>query len=417
MGAIIRFRKENFALLLFLILAGNSLAGGFQVNVQGSKQNMMGHAGSALSLDASSVFFNPGALSFLKENYCFLAGADVIIPRVGYQEMTPGFYTAFNTNKYTNPILFYASARLKPESKITFGFGVNNPFGSSLVWEDAWAGQFVIREISLKTFCFQPTASYKISDQLSFGASFNYYSGELILRRGIPVSDSTGKSGEARLEGKAGGIGFNAGIIYKPFEKLTVGIDYRSQTTVNLKKGTAEFDVPSALSDSFPNTTFTSKIKLPQVATLGIAYSFTEKFTLVFDANYTGWQSYDTLKFDYAFNSESLEDTRIAKNYKGVFAFRMGGQFKIAERITARAGAFYDITPVKDGFLSPDGPDADRVGGSLGISIQPVKRFSADLGCMYLETLERTGGSEEAGFWGTYKTIAVIPTLALQYSF
>jgi len=416
MAKLISTVKAYFTLLLFVILAGDSLAGGFQVSLQGSKQNMMGHAGSALSLDAASIFFNPGALAFLKDRFCVNAGVNLVIPRVGYQENSPGFYTAGNTNKFSNPILFYASFRLKPESKWTIGFGVNNPFGSTLVYDDNWAGQFVIREISLKTFCWQPSVTYKINDKLGIGASFNYYSGELILRKGIPVSDSTGTFGEARLEGKAGGIGFNAGLVYKPTEKLTIGIDYRSQATVKLKKGKAEFSVPSALADSFPETTFTSQIKLPQVITLGLAYAFSEKLTLALDVNYTGWQSYDTLKFDYAFNSESLEDTKITKNYKGVFAFRLGAQYKFAEIITARAGAFFDMTPVQDGFLTPDGPDADRIGGSAGVSLQ-IKRFGIDLSFMYLETIKRTGGSNEEGFYGTYKTKAAIPGLGLQYSF
>ncbi len=413
----IKVGKIFFALFSFVVLGGSALAGGFQINLQGSKQNMMGHAGSALSLDASSVFFNPGALAFLKDSFCFNAGVNLIFPRVGYQESNPGFYTAGNINKYSNPIVFYSSFKIKPFTKWTFGFGVNNPFGSSLVWEDNWAGQFVIREISLKTFCFQPAATFKLSEKIALGGAFNYYSGELILRKGIPVSDSTGKFGEARLDGKANGFGFNAGLVYKPFEKLTLGIDYRSQSTVKLKKGNAEFSVPSALADSFPKTSFTSQLALPQVTTLGLAFSFSEKFTLVIDVNYTGWKSYDTLKFDYAFNSESLKDTKITKNYKNVFAYRLGGQYKLAEPIVIRAGGFFDMSPVQDGFLTPDGPDANRVGVTLGMSFQPVKKFSIDFSCMYLETIKRMGGSYEAGFWGTYKTIAVIPSLVFQYSF
>lgn len=408
--------KRSCIVLFLLASCSNLFAGGFQVSLQGSKQNMMSDAGSALSLDASSIFFNPGALAFMKDRFSVNAGVSLVFPNVGYQD-TQGFYTAGNTNKFSNPIFFYASYRLKPESKWTISFGVNNPFGSTLIYDDNWAGQFVIREISLKTFCWQPTVTYKISEKLAIGASFNYYSGELILRKGIPVSDSTGTFGEAKLEGKAGGIGFNVGLVYKPTDKLSIALDYRSQSTLKLKNGTAEFTVPSALADSFPKTKFTSQLKLPQVVTLGLAYAFTEKFTLALDVNYTGWQCYDTLKFDYAFNSESLEDTKITKNYKGAFAFRLGGQYKFGEVITARAGAFFDMTPVQNGFLTPDGPDANRVGGSVGLSLQPMKRFGIDLSFMYLETIKRTGGSYESGFWGTYKTKAAIPTLGLQYSF
>ena len=41
---------------------------GFQVNLQGQKQIGMAGAGSALALDEASIFFNPGAVSFLEKN-------------------------------------------------------------------------------------------------------------------------------------------------------------------------------------------------------------------------------------------------------------------------------------------------------------------------------------------------------------
>jgi len=43
-------------------------AQGFQVNLQGQKQQAMGGAGVATNLDAASVFYNPGSISHLEGN-------------------------------------------------------------------------------------------------------------------------------------------------------------------------------------------------------------------------------------------------------------------------------------------------------------------------------------------------------------
>ena len=43
-------------------------AQGFQVNLQGQKQQAMGGAGVATNLDAASVFYNPGSVSHLESN-------------------------------------------------------------------------------------------------------------------------------------------------------------------------------------------------------------------------------------------------------------------------------------------------------------------------------------------------------------
>src|SRR5665213_1003417 len=57
-------------LITFSILCLPALlnAQGFQVNLQGQAQQGMASAGTAFIQDASAVFFNPGGMSFLKEN-------------------------------------------------------------------------------------------------------------------------------------------------------------------------------------------------------------------------------------------------------------------------------------------------------------------------------------------------------------
>ncbi len=40
----------------------------FQVNLQGQKQIGMVSAGTGVAMDEAAVFFNPGAVSFLKQN-------------------------------------------------------------------------------------------------------------------------------------------------------------------------------------------------------------------------------------------------------------------------------------------------------------------------------------------------------------
>ena len=40
----------------------------YQVNLQGQKQIGMAGAGTGVALDEAAVFFNPGAVSFLKHN-------------------------------------------------------------------------------------------------------------------------------------------------------------------------------------------------------------------------------------------------------------------------------------------------------------------------------------------------------------
>ncbi|MGZ3812342.1 MAG: long-chain fatty acid transporter, partial [Mucilaginibacter sp.] len=58
--------------LLLLALALSpvlAIAQGFQVNLEGQKQIGMGHTGTGILQDGASVFFNPGAVAMLPQNY------------------------------------------------------------------------------------------------------------------------------------------------------------------------------------------------------------------------------------------------------------------------------------------------------------------------------------------------------------
>lgn len=403
------------------VLAVSSLqvfAGGFQANVQGIKQNGMGYTGVGLSQDASSLFINPGALSFLKHRHNIVAGANLVFPKISYQESDPGFYVARNKTTFGTPLLLYWSSQFGKDSSWTVGLGVNNPFGNGIEYEDDWKGQFVIRHIELRTFSFQPTVNYKISEKVGVGAGFSFYYGDLLLRRGVPVADTgTLQYGEGELTGGGIGFGANIGVLYNINSKFSLGFDFRTPVKVKVDEGDAEFIVPPSISDSFPKTTFSSEITLPLCANLGFGYHINEKWTLALDINYTGWFSYDTLRFDYAFNSEQLEDTELPREYNGSFTFRAGAQYDVAKKFALRGGAYFDMTPVQDGFVSPESPDANRIGLTAGLSYMPSEKVGIDASFIYVRSLSRTDGSDEAGFYGTYTIAVYIPSIGVHLAF
>jgi len=212
------------SITLLVILPGSLFAGGFQVNLQGQKQTGMGHAGTGLILGASSAFFNPGAFSFVDSNHIYLGGS-FIVPRTIYLEPYPGTYTAQPVRSVGTPFTFYSSFRLKPTNKWNFGLAVYTPFGSGIKYEDDWKGQFILREMSLKTIFIQPTFGYQVNDKLGIGIGYIYGFGDLLLRKAPPIADMNNDYGEGKLTGKASGHGFNTGIYYKATDKQITVLD------------------------------------------------------------------------------------------------------------------------------------------------------------------------------------------------
>jgi long-chain fatty acid transport protein len=236
------------------------------------------------------------------------------------------------------------------------------------------------------------------------------------LQKNIPVVDSEGNEGLAELSGKAKGFGYNAGIYIDATDKLSFGLTYRSRVNMAVSDGTATFTVPSSLDANFPDGTFSSSLPLPQVLTVGVAYKFNDKLTMALDINGVGWEAYDTLGFDYASNTASLVDTRSARMYKNTLAFRVGGQYKINEMLTARLGLAYGMTPVQDGYVTPETPDANRINYTGGISAKFGKHFNVDASVLYTH-LERTDTNLETNLSGHFTTNVVAPGLSISYLF
>jgi long-chain fatty acid transport protein len=283
-------------------------------------------------------------------------------------------------------------------------------------WQDNWTGRFTITKLQLLAIYIQPTVSYKLTKKIGIGAGFIFATGKVNLQKDIPVIDVNGNYGHAELEGKANGYGYNLGIYYNPIPKFFIGLTYRSQVNMNVKNGEAKFTVPSSLSVNFPDGKFTSSLPLPSVTILGFAYKLTSKTTLALDINYTGWKAYDTLAFDYENNTTSLIDTKSARNYKNTFAFRFGGDYKISEQLIARLGIAFALSPVPDGYVTPETPDANRINYTAGLGYNFKKHFTINASFLFT-TFKREGTNIETNLSGTYKTNVVIPGLSIIYKF
>ena len=391
-------------------------AQGFQVNLQGQAQQAMGGAGTALMQDGSAVFFNPGGMSFLNEN-SILAGATATIANATFLDADNNS-SAKTVSPVSTPFAAYGVYGTKDGKlkNFKFGMGAYTPFGSIVTWEPGWTGRFALTSLKLLAIFYQPTVSYKICEKLGVGAGFVLANGNVELKEDINVIDANGNYGSADLKGAATGYGYNAGIYYKPCPKFSVGLTYRSQVNMKVSNGTATLTVPTSLATNIPSGPFSSSLSLPSVLTLGFSDSLTSKLILALDINYIGWKCYDTLAFDYKNNTPQFQDTKLPRDYKNTFAFRLGGQYQVTDKFIARAGLSVELTPIESGYVTPELPDANRLNFTLGAGYKINKHFVIDASYTY-EHFSRTDNNTALQLNGTYKTYLSAPGLSLIYKF
>lgn len=386
---------------------------GFQVNLQGQKQIAMGNTGTALVQDGAAVLFNPGAMAMLPENYV-QGGMSPLLFKSAFNPS--GSNQVYNV-KNTIATPFEAYGVWGPKNgRWKAGLGVYTPFGGLVDWGNTWQGRYVLEKLDLKAIYFQPTISVKLSNNLSIGAGVVYNLGIVNLTRAIPVSDSSGQDGQAQLKGTGHGWGYNAGIYYRPSKKISLGLSYRSGVKTTITGGDAIFTVPPSLKTSFPpGNTFSSSIPLPSITAIGIGFYPTTKLTLALDVSYTHWSSYQSLDFDYAINTPSLQDTHSPRNYKDAGGVKVGGEYKLKKKLALRAGGGYTLTPVKDGYVTPEAPDANRYYLTAGIGYLPCKHISIDASFLYENIASRTQTNLESNLSGTFKTNVYAPGLSIAY--
>ncbi len=415
-------------------------AQGYQVALQGAKQTGMAHIGVATKLDASSAFFNPGAMALLEKN-SISAGVSLISAKSSFVDAATG--QKFETNNpMGTPFYLYAAWGPKGEglaSRFKFGLSINTPFGSSVDWGKEWIGRPALTSIKLQAIFIQPTIGFKITENLGIGAGLTYMTGAVNLQRTsvLPFPAISTASGE--LDGAANGLGFNAGIYYSPIKQISLGVNFRSQIDMKISGGTLKFsNVPDAFTQGSPlsnsigrylpnSATFDAALPAPQIVSFGVTVYPSEKLTLAVEMNYSGWSAYDSLRFAYTqapnvVNGATLTSLLAPKsasprNYSDNLVFRFGGQYKVSTALDVRLGYAYAITPVPAGSLTPETPDSDRHNFFLGGSYKIGEKFSIDAALQFVDVVERKDTNKETKLSGTYKTNATVGSFGVSYSF
>jgi len=404
--------KKHFLAAALLFSAVTSFGSGYLINLEGLRQVAMGGTGSAWPWDVSTIYYNPGGLARLKGIQAY-ASIATIMPGTAFGN---SMGSAQSKSQTFTPFNVYIGGPIQEGSKFALGLGIYTPAGTGLDWGNDWEGRYIIENIELKAIFFQPTISYRVNDFLSVGAGFIYATGTLDITNALPVAGFNDTDGQGHLHGSANGIGFNAGVHMKVNDNFQIGVTYRSQVNMSVTGGNATFTVPTSLETSFPNTHFDSQLPIPQVATVGVGYR-TGNLTLQLDVNYTGWNSYDSLRINFSEHTSALQDEHEPRHYRNTVTPRIGANYKINKIVSVMAGAAYDPTPVVNGYVSPDLPDADRIVLTCGVAVKPLPRITILAAFEGTDALSRNATYNYANFNGTYKTEAATTGLGVYYNF
>lgn len=423
-------KKFTVTILGTLLSASLVFGSGFSIYEQGAKATALGGAFIAQANDASAMFYNPAGIINLKGTN-IETGVAIIMPQASFTgpgKDDPNLYTAAK-NLVFPPVHFYATHQIN--ENLSFGFSFYTLFGLGSEWPGDWAGRTLAINSHVQTFALNPVMAFRLADNLSIAVGMTYMIGSVVLEKSIYTGYETDTYVESKLDAKGDGIGVNLGIQYKPVERLTLGAIYRDNIMLDFEDGDATFKIPQlqnqaiyqTLQNYFPDTKGSSKLELPDMFGVGVAFDFTDKITAEFDYMSLGWSSYDilTVKFDdpVAGNTETVSH----KNYVDSYSLRFGLEYRYTDQLAFRVGYLRDNHAVPDEDLEPSLPEGDRDLYSVGIGYK-MGNMTFDGFYMLLTQDDRniqTSALEVSGqpfsFNGKYEAIGHLFGLTLGYSF
>ena len=427
-------------IVLSVLVVGIALGGGYQLNEQGARAVGMGGAFVARASDPSAIYFNPAGLAFQK-GMNILVGANLILPSTKFTGPTPSTTETSTNSQVFTPVNFYGIDQISDD--IVVGLGIFNPFGLGTDWPDTWPGREIAVKSNAQTWYFNPSASYKINNQLSVGIGVSYIIGKVTIGYKVPTYGTvisvggpylapvpaTATEGSVNLDASATGFGFNFGAIYKPIDKLSIGLSFRSETKLDFS-GTATFSDMKALAPYFPGGDGKTTLPMPMDIYVGVSYEMTEALTVEGDVQYVGWSDYKELDvtipngplFPFpppplSYGSIPLQKAGapLVKNWNDGYLFRVGAEHKCCDQFTCRGGVILDLSPQPPSKTEPMIPDGDRVDISLGGSYKINDNLYIDASYMIVLFMERD--AKGSVLPGTYNSNAHIISLNVGYSF
>jgi long-chain fatty acid transport protein len=338
--------------------------------VLGSKAAGMGTAFTAVSDDPSAIAHNPAGLTQLKGSNAY-GGITLFLPHSTYESLS-GESESTDFLIYFPPHLYFVSD-LKGKD-LHVGIGIYSPFGiGGKKWDPDGPTRYSSIENLIGTIAVNPTLAYQLLPSLSVGAGVEYMYSFTSSERKINQSILGAADATSSTEADGGGWGYNVGILYKPVEIFSIGLTYRSRIRVDYDGNIQLKHIAPALQMMFGGSEFKTdmqtSLEFPDTVSLGIAYRPSEKIVIAVDIDRTMWSTFDSMNIDVKdeVTDAGFTDTSAPLQWRDIWLFKIGAEYKYSDALSLRAGYTYVQTPVPDHTLDPAFSDADMNAVSFGV--------------------------------------------------
>jgi long-chain fatty acid transport protein len=312
------------------------------------------------------------------------------------------------------PAIYYVAPI---NDRFSLGAALTVPFGFVTDYNSGWVGRYQAYKSDLQVPALTFSGAFRLNDAFSIGLSAIAQRAKADLSNAIDLGAvlagptqgailPQGADGRIRMTGHDWAYGWQAGLLWKPTDSDRIGLNYHSKIKHELS-GNATFQVPAAvaplLDPAFTNTRGHATLNTPAFTELSWWHTVNDRLSLGASVAYTEWSSFQALTID--FDNPAQPPASEPFGWRDTWFGSIGGDYKLNEVWTLRAGLAVDGTPTHADTRTPRVPDATRRWVSVGIGYKPSETLEINAGYTHLfvndahvDTVNATGNRLTGSF-------------------
>lgn len=419
-------KSSLFLAAIALLTSATLFASGFSILEQSVGGVGRALAGMTASTDdPSALYFNPAGAAWV-ERPTMMVGAHILTGRVKFHDegsTIPGHCSGDIIRQTEIPNLDYVHPI---GDGLTLNLAMSATSGTATNYNPNWVGRYFGIDTSIAVIEVLPSISYKVTENLAIAGGLMIDYAQMKARQKLPTAQY-GRDTKMHSDGNDIGFGYTLGIVWKPFERTTLGIGYRSRSSYEIDLDAKFYNIPEAMAPMFGGTSYkdkaTLKLKMPQNINFGIQQKITDRLTLMADIAWTQWSTMKTMTTTFEKKNGLVPGGKNVEVMKwhDAWRFSFGGEYKLGEKWTLRCGSTFDQRAVTKRFnKNVKLPDTHRIWLCMGASYQWNKKIRLDAGWNHLFFFPSHATqklSDTQYIRGCYRGYTNLVSLGMKYEF
>jgi len=377
-----------FAAAAFVAPAQSKASSGYYLDGQSAKAAGRAYSGEVVDQGAEALWWNPAGIAG-QERPELQLNAAVILPSSElvdrhtmivrpFQAPAPVGGGPVARGGLRRGVLPTAGLAWPVTPRFALGLAITSPYSFTTDYaSDSWV-RYTADRTYLRTIDVQPSIAYAPAEWLRVGAGLNVEHVDATLSNKLPNLSASAEDGNQRLTGKGIDVGYNIGVQLHN-DIVTAGLAYRSSVNHHLKGDIAIDGLTGLLAGANGRIDdLKATFRTPWQLTAGLRVNASRRLTLNVQTVRMGWGKFDRIQLSGPLAAA------IPENYRNSWSVAVGGDYRLSDTVTLRAGAQHDETPTQNTQRDARVPDSNRWNYAVGASIRLKPRLTLDAAVNYV---------------------------------